>query len=233
VRPERVRSFMLDIPGPALAPRIRIARELSARADERVTDGGPVLARLHRDLIGPALDAGALVGVRRLVIVPHRELAYLPFAALRDEERGRYLIEDYSLLSVPNAAALPVLRARARERVEIADVPSRGFAPFPNELPGTREEVEAFQTALSDASGRIGGRANERAVREALREGAVVHVASHAVLNTGAPMFSRIELARSDGAATEDDGRLEVRELLDLAIRSPLVFLSGFRGGFL
>lgn len=231
VRRDGVRSFRLELPASALGPRVRIARELSARPNGRKEDAGRVLARLHGDLIGPALDSGALAGVRRLVIVPHRDLAYLPFAALRDEERGRYLIEDYSLLSVPNAAALPVLRARDGERVEIAAAPSQGFAPFPNELPGTRAELDALQTALPDARGRTGRRASERAVRAALAGGGVVHVASHAVLNTGAPMFSRIELAAAADAETEDDGRLEVRELLGLAIESPLVFLSGCQTG--
>ncbi len=231
VRRERVSGFPLDISAPTLAARVRIARELSARPDDRKGDGGPVLARLHQDLIRPAVDSGALAGVRRLVIVPHRELTYLPFAALRDEERGRYLIEDYSVLSVPNAAALPVLRARDGERAEIAAVSPQGFAPFPDELPGTRAELEAFHTALPDARERIGGHASESAVRDALGGGSVVHVASHAVLNTGAPMFSRIELVPGVGADTEDDGRLEVHELLGLAIESPLVFLSGCETG--
>jgi CHAT domain-containing protein len=43
-------------------------------------------------------------------------------------------------------------------------------------------------------------------------------------------MFSRIELAAGDGGA-DDDGRLEVHELLALRIQSPLVFLSGCETG--
>jgi CHAT domain-containing protein len=110
-------------------------------------------------------------------------------------------------------------------------VSSDGFAPFPRELPGTRAELEALQAALPAASTRIGGRASERAVREALGRSGVVHVASHAMLNTSAPMFSRIELAPGAGAGPDNDGRLEVHELLGLTIRSPLVFLSGCETG--
>ena len=58
-----------------------------------------------------------------------------------------------------------------------------------------------------------------------------MHVASHAVMNPTNPLFSRIELAPGRGWSTEDDGRLEVHELLDLAVRSRLVFLSGCETG--
>jgi CHAT domain-containing protein len=44
-------------------------------------------------------------------------------------------------------------------------------------------------------------------------------------------MFSRIELARSATFTADDDGRLEVHELLGLGIRSDLVFLSGCETG--
>jgi len=58
----------------------------------------------------------------------------------------------------------------------------------------------------------------------------MVHVASHGVLNSINPLFSRIELARRSDRP-EDDGRLEVHELLDLSVRSPLVYLSGCETG--
>jgi len=51
-------------------------------------------------------------------------------------------------------------------------------------------------------------------------------------MNARNPMFSRIELARpSRGVRPDNDGRLEVRELLALDVRSPLVFLSGCETG--
>jgi CHAT domain-containing protein len=222
-----VHNMASEIPAAQLAARVRIARELSAQAGGSGATARPVLARLHRDLIAPARDSGLLRGVRRLVIVPHRELTYLPFAALLDGERGRYLVEDYTLLGVPNAAALPVLRARERTPGEPGGAPARIFAPFPDELPGTRAELEAIENALPGAVGRTGGRASENAVREALAGGEIIHLASHAVLNSAAPMFSRVEIAPQSDAGPETDGRLEVHEILGLLVRSPLVFLSG------
>jgi CHAT domain-containing protein len=73
-------------------------------------------------------------------------------------------------------------------------------------------------------------------LRLALAEPRPVHVATHGVFNPRSPMFSRLEVARPSVSRGEqfsgdDDGRLEVHELLDLTIHSPLVFLSGCETG--
>ncbi len=99
-------------------------------------------------------------------------------------------------------------------------------------LPATRTETRAIRGVLSEARERVNRRASESAAREALARGDLVHVASHGSLNVQNPLFSRIELARvREDAPPEDDGRLEVHELLDMEIRSPLVFLSGCETG--
>src|SRR4030095_9368892 len=77
----------------------------------------------------------------------------------------------------------------------------------------------------------VGGGAGEPALRQALRSGDVVHVAGHGVLNALNPLFSRIELAPGRARLPAEDGRLEVHEVLELEIRSPLVFLSGCETG--
>jgi CHAT domain-containing protein len=56
---------------------------------------------------------------------------------------------------------------------------------------------------------------------------AIVDTATHAVMNARNPLFSRLELARDRGMLSGNDGRLEVREVLEMRVRSPLVFLSG------
>jgi CHAT domain-containing protein len=76
----------------------------------------------------------------------------------------------------------------------------------------------------------IGPSATEASLRAALRTVPLVHVAGHGVMNASNPMFSRIELAPGNGSP-EDDGRLEVHDLLDLSVFSTLVFLSGCETG--
>jgi CHAT domain-containing protein len=160
-----------------------------------------------------------------LVVVPHGVLSQLPFAALRVGATERWLVQDFEILTLPSAAALPALR---RDRG--APGPSRmaAFAPFPRDLPATRDEARSVKRSAAAGSLAVGGAATEKAVRRALVEGHIVHVATHGVMNARNPLFSRVELARGRGEPrSEDDGRLEVHELLGMTVNSPLVFLSG------
>ncbi|NUQ10948.1 MAG: CHAT domain-containing protein, partial [Gemmatimonadaceae bacterium] len=61
----------------------------------------------------------------------------------------------------------------------------------------------------------------------------VVHAATHGWLNASSPLFSRLDFARRRGqaASPEDDGRLDVHEVLGLSSRAQLVFLSGCETG--
>lgn len=207
-----------------LASRVRLARAALARPGGAPGDA-PVLESLHALLIAPARLAA---GVRRLVVVPHGVLSYLPFAALRDSASGRYLVESHSILYVPSAGALPALRRRDAGGA----TPGRAvvFAPFPDRLPATAVEAAALRRVLR-ADVRAGARATEGQFRRALAAGGAVHAATHGVLNAQNPLFSRIEFARASDGGPADDGRLEVHELLGLRVTSPLVFLSGCETG--
>lgn len=218
-----------------VASRVRLARDLLARRDTATAIARPALRQLYQLLIRPALDSVRLPDVRSLVIVPHGALAYLPFSALVDPVSDRYLVERYDLLLSPSAASLAAVRQSRPERGD-GFAATSVFAPFPEELPGTRAEVEALGHLGDSARSYVGAAATERALRRALAEPRPVHVATHGILNPRSPMFSRLDVARAqagpDGAVpADDDGRLEVHELLDLTIRSPLVFLSGCETG--
>jgi CHAT domain-containing protein len=110
------------------------------------------------------------------------------------------------------------------------------FAPFPDDLPASQAEADAVRRAIPGARSLIGQTATEHALRLALAAPGPVHIATHGILNSASPMFTRLEvarpvIARGADAPPEDDGRLEVHELLDLRIQSPLVFLSGCETG--
>ncbi len=232
VRRDDVRAFTSEINEDELASRVRVARDLLADPEtpSRLTEGS--LEGLHSLLIGPAQRAGVLAGADRLIIIPHRVLNYLPFAALRDRETGRYLVEDYVLLHLPTAAVLPVLRER--EVGGVADARNLRislFAPFSSSLRFTRAETRAIKNVAANATEHAGRRGTEARFRQALERGDVVHAATHGVLNPRNPMFSRIEFARGSADESRDDGRLEVHELLGVSIASPLVFLSGCETG--
>jgi CHAT domain-containing protein len=222
-----VRSTATAVSRLDLARRARLVRELLGRSN-----GGQaadeLLTGLHEILVAPVDRAGLLRGVRRLIIVPHSVLTYLPFAALRNAASRRFLVEEYSILTLPSSAVLAALRSAPAQ-----GIPRPGalvLAPFPAALPASRRELRAVRRTLDGAQTAEGGAATERRLREGLAAGQPVHVATHGVMNGRNPMFSRIELARGRGDLA-DDGRLEVHEVLGLRIRASLVFLSGCETG--
>jgi len=206
-----------------LAERVRSAR--SAIASRTSVNEAPLRA-LHAQLVAPLERARLLAGVHALVVVPHGALAYLPFAALvRDGTTSRYVVEDYSVVTLASASALPALRRRAAPATSVA---ASILAPLPNELPGSREEASIVAASYGGTRPIIGNGATEGALRTALGRSAVVHVASHGVFDPRSPMFSGIKLvAVSDSARGDDDGRMEAHEVLAMSVRSHLVFLSG------
>jgi len=221
----RARTQALRVPAASddIERRVRLVRGLIGQPG-RGDASRPALEGLHTLLVQPLVASGVLVGVRRLLLVPHGALAYLPYPALRDPRTGRRLVEDFVLERLPAAALLPVLRAGGapspRERRTAV------FAPFPNRLPATATEADSLARIAPNVPVYRGAAATEAQLRRELGTRGVVHVASHATFNGPNPMFSGIELARGRGGST-DDGRLELHEVLELSVRSALVFLSG------
>jgi CHAT domain-containing protein len=239
VRRDTVLSLSTEVSHSALASRIRIARNLLGRRGTDPQASRTVLSGLGELLLGPAEAAGALRGTERLIVVPHAELSYLPFAALRDAE-GRYVAERYLVMHLPTGSALHALRDGRRRREGSSG--ASAFAPFPRELPASSREVEAVSKSMADVSVHRGAPASEKALRQALADDGIVHAATHGILNARNPMFSRIELApgqrgtgnggdRTGGGDPRDDGRLEVHELLGMRVNSRVVFLSGCETG--
>jgi len=184
---------------------------------------GP-LRRLHASLIAPVEATGLLAGKARLVIVPHVELQYLPFAALIDSA-GRFLIERYELAMTPSASVWIALGDRS------AGSPGGGvlaFAPRPASLPGSNQEVATIRRlAGADAQVLSGSAATESAFRRLAPTQHILHLASYGVLNKQNPLFSFVQLA-PDGA---EDGRLEVHEVFGLRLTADLVVLSACQTG--
>lgn len=227
LRPNSVRMTSAVIPQERLAARVRVARELL---------GGPAAGKgrgaseaLYDLLVQPAVEIGAIEQGETLLIVADAELTYLPFAALRSPSSGRYLAKEHPLLHLPSAGALPALRSRDRSGGTSA--PAALFAPSPEELPATSGEVDALRDVLPRSEDYRAGEASERRFREALTHAPIVHAATHGIMNARSPLFSRLELARGRSSEPENDGRLEVHELLELPIGASLVFLSGCETG--
>lgn len=228
---ERVSQLPVDVSRDALTDRVRLARSLLAQPH---ADAGAakLLRGLHESLVAPVERAGLLAGVKRLIVVPHSVLSYLPFAALVDQRSGLALVERYAILNLPSAAALAALRVArvAAPTTATSSETAIGFAPFPRTLPGSAIEMRALGRSRRGVRDFTGAAATEVQLRRALSSAGTVHIATHGLMNARNPMFSRIELARGAGDPG-DDGRLEVHELLGIHIDATLVFLSGCETG--
>jgi CHAT domain-containing protein len=239
VRPDRVDLFTVtrdavrhvasNVTARSLRMRVRLAREIladSSAARDRALDA---LSGLHALLVAPAEQAGHLRGVSSLTLVPHDALAYLPFAALVNSSSGRYLIQDYTLRLGGSGAVLTAQRTRA-PAVSRAGT-ALALAPYPDELPGSRAEVLAIRRARARTQEWVGSAATERRFRAAVGATDIAHLATHATLNPANPLFSRLDLYPRAGAPPDDDGRLEVHEVLGMRLSASLVFLSGCETG--
>lgn len=215
---QTMRARVLPVGGSELRTRIELLRGLLARQE---ADGWQDAAeRLDRDLMAPLRQAGWLRNVTRLYIVPHGELNYLPFAVLRHSTPAgpRLLVDDVAPVVLPAAAALTESRPRRP-----AVVPLLALAPEQAHLPFARQEVESL-AAMFPASREvlIGKDATETRFKRDAARFRILHLATHGFFNRVDPLFSGIEL-EPEG---EDDGRLQVFEILGLPLSADLVTLS-------
>lgn len=222
--PDTMRVLDLGVSRGALVTLIDFARG-TIRRPQPSAAASPwraPLRRLHRHLVAPLEESGVLAGVRQLVIVPHAELHYLPFAALlRSGERGRdeFLIERYDVAYAPSATTW----LRLGERGSSGSRRVLALAPRSKDLPGSREEVEAIRALYGrEATVLMNGAATEQAFRAGVERYGIVHLATYGVLNQHNPLFSFVELSRGG----EGDGRLEVHEVFGLSLNARLLVLS-------
>jgi CHAT domain-containing protein/Tfp pilus assembly protein PilF len=209
-----------------LARLVRLARGAMEPQGSPRTDSlwrGP-LRQLHRYVIAPVEESGLLAEATRLVLVPHSELHYVPFAALvGGEGPGRFLVQRYEVSVTPSASVWLALSGRASGQDPTGVL---AFAPTPGALPASRREVAAI-ARLAGADVLSGGAATEAAFRRAAPRRRVLHLATYGVLNKQNPLFSYVALA-PDGP---DDGRLEVHEAFGLHLAADLVVLSACQTG--
>jgi len=203
------------------------------RLDSACGGGRDGAKDLYRKLIAPLRRH---LHHRRLILVPHGELHYLPFAAFRDPQTGRYLIEDFTLSYAPSASAVGFLRGKETpiERTALA-------LGAPKELDTSLQRIPAAQ-AEAQLVGRLfgvrpllGKNATESQLRRLAGKVDLLHIAAHGIFEPRNPLFSHVALAPDK----DSDGRLEVHEILsdldlsgvDLVVLSACETARGERSG--
>ena len=156
------------------------------------------------------------LGARRLALVPHRALHYVPFHALFDGTG--YVIERREVCYAPSASVLRHCFAhplRPRRRVVLLGVPDA-------QTPRVRDEVAALSPLFPEAVALLDERATLAALRALAPTADVLHLACHGQFRPDNPLFSSVRLA---------DGWLTVRDAYGLDLNCSLVALSACETG--
>lgn len=191
-----------------------------------------------------------LTKARKLVIVPDGALAYLPFETLVSENKTipTYLLERFSISYAPSASALAALIAhRAPVATEAKGIVAFGDPQYARpesgegqpvrggelrQLPYTRIEVNEIAALFPAAERRVflGIDAHEQNVKAIpLDQYRYLHFAAHGIIDEDHPARSGIML--SVGARTNEDGMLQMNEVMRLKLNADLVTLSACRTG--
>jgi CHAT domain-containing protein/lipoprotein NlpI len=189
----------------------------------------PLLRQVYDLLFKPIADLLPTETGSKIIIIPHRELAVVPFAALRDEE-GQFLIDHHTLAVAPSVSVL----AEAARRPKTSNGPALivgNPAPMPDglkPLPGMEKEAQAIAQMLK-AQPLIGSQATETQVKTQLDQASLLHFATHGIVPNEANQALNSWLALTpDG---DDDGKLTIAEIFDRQLSARLAVLSACRTG--
>ena len=168
-------------------------------------------------LLKPLQREGYLRGIHRLLIVADGVLNYVPFAALPIGNDG-YLSDQFTVAYLPSAVALTqTISAQASTRNLLA------MAPADAQLPRAAIEVRDIGRLFQGTSRVIVGKSATETLFKKEAEGYdYLHLATHGALNRNAPLLSALEFEPDD----QNDGRLELHEIVGMKLHARLVTLS-------
>lgn len=147
----------------------------------------------------------------KLILIPHGVLHYVPFAALRNKDTGRDLVDDYVLTYAPSASVLRFLREKETPVTGTALILGDPVSPLAGllKLPGANHEANAVAGVLGTTP-HLGADARESLLFGLDGKVDLVHLAAHGLYDADNPLFSRVALAAGDTR----DGSLMVDEIL-------------------
>ena len=166
------------------------------------------LKELYEILIRPI---ESMIGSRRLVLIPHRSLHYLPFQALYDG--SNYLIENREVSYAPSAMVLQHCLSRPRRKLNRAVL----FGVADETIPSVRNEIKAIERTLPQTTSYLDRTATVDQLVESASEADILHLACHGHFRSDNPLFSSLRLS---------DGWFTVRDAYQLRLKAELVTLS-------
>jgi CHAT domain-containing protein len=252
VSPNRLHLFIVQkgAHGPRLTVRTvamkreeldRIVKRFAKQLSSRDAAYKPAARRLHNLLLEPALEVAGNATI--LSVVPDDSLWRIPYETLLDKD-GKFAIESRSYHYAPSAAVL-LAEGVHRSAKRLTEEPhaflgignprlalqQNKFKPLkrsatPAPIPEAEREVRTIARLFGPGSSTvyIGAEALESRVKQEAPAYAIVHLATHGLIDDANPMYSRLLLARRND--DREDGALEAREMLKLRLGAELVVLS-------
>lgn len=172
-----------------------------------------VLRQLYDQLIAPV--APQLAGYRRLIVVPHGALHYLPFQALFDGQR--YLVEQFELARLPVASLLRYCCDQPRTGSGVLAMGNSYGGLLPHALDEARTVA-----GLCNGDLFLEENATPDALRGSSGQKRVLHMAVHGNFRPDNPLFSGLALA---------GGWLTTLDIFSLRLNASLVTLSACQTG--
>jgi CHAT domain-containing protein len=173
---------------------------------------------LYEKLIAPVSE---LLTTKRLTIVPHGPLHYLPFGALISGDG--YIVDRSNIRILQSASVLKFLKNRARQ-----DKPTMLIIGNPNlgnplyDLKYAQDEAQAIARIMPGATLLLRNDAKASYVNRNAAQFTMIHFAAHGMFDPDDPMSSALLLA----ADAVSDGRLRASDLYNLNLQADLVTLS-------
>lgn len=204
--------------------KFNFGREYADQHFEQLNSGTTqYLARLYQKLISPIEP---LLTGKRLIVIPHGLVHYVPFHALLN--RRGYLVDQFEISYAPSATVLNLCRRESqRTRSGFKSGFGRGkemvaLGLAGADTPSIVEEIDTLEALFPNAVTLVGSRATRSNLLKAAPGARFIHLASHGYFRRDNPMFSFLKLA---------DSHLNFYSLLDLKLNAELVTLSACHTG--
>ena len=178
--------------------------------------------RLYSQLIRPI---ESLAGTKKLIIVAHGVLHYLPFAALHDG--NGFLVDRFSLRFLPSASVVKYLRPALTKAGGILAFGNPDLGDAKYDLSFAQDEALAVVQTMPQSRALVRNEATESALRQYASGFRYLHFATHGKFDAEAPLQSALLLAK-DGT---DNGLLTVSKLYSMRLDANLVTLSACETG--
>ncbi|MDM4017198.1 CHAT domain-containing protein [Roseiconus lacunae] len=219
-------------------------KQTALGAADAATEGPDAVQRLSRILIAPIENWLPEQADQEVVVVPHRELFAIPFAALT-KSNGDRLIQQHTIVHAASIGAykLSASRRGTAGKLKFDDILVVGNPKMPSyqsrpdkpavplsELPGAEREAKAIAQMLG-ITPLLGELAKESEVRSRMKLAPVIHLASHGLLEgenvLSQPYLSAIALTPDE----KENGFLTVSEIMRMSLEADMTVLSACDSG--